>query len=294
MLRFALVAVVIAVAAFLMGDLAAARSARSGSTQANALSIASSTPTSTTEPPAPVPSTSEETTPAAPTTTVPPTTSTTAAPQKTVVVFGDSVPAGTACNCGGFGADVASAMSAKLINFSVPGLTTDGLVAQLASSNARAALRTASVVLVTIGANDFNEADAYAQDCSDLSCYADTLPSVTANLTSILNSIKSQTPTGARVIATGYWNVFLDGQVGAANGPTYVSISDGLTRTLNDAIARLTAAAGVQYTDVYAPFKGTGNLDDTALLAPDGDHPDAAGHNVIANAILTTLRASGG
>jgi lysophospholipase L1-like esterase len=228
-----------------------------------------------------------------PPTTAAATTTTTARPQQHVVVFGDSVPAGTACDCGGFGANVASVLAGALSNFAVPGLTTEGLLDQLNTPSAADALRSANVVLVTIGANDFNEADASDPSCSDLSCYSATMQTVTANVRSIVSQIKALAPSGTRILLTGYWNVFLDGQVGAANGPIYVDTSDALSRQLNSNLAQLSRQQGVLYTDVYTPFKGSGNVDDTGLLASDGDHPDVAGHRVIANAILATLHANG-
>jgi lysophospholipase L1-like esterase len=38
--------------------------------------------------------------------------------------------------------------------------------------------------------------------------------------------------------------------------------------------------------DIYAPFEGAGDRNPTALLADDGDHPNAAGHRLIAKALL--------
>jgi hypothetical protein len=40
---------------------------------------------------------------------------------------------------------------------------------------------------------------------------------------------------------------------------------------------------------VSRPFKGDGTGDDTALLAIDGDHPDAARHTLIAQTLLQAL-----
>ena len=41
------------------------------------------------------------------------------------------------------------------------------------------------------------------------------------------------------------------------------------------------------YVDLYAPFKGAdGSADPTDVLAADGDHPNAAGHEIIAQALL--------
>jgi len=88
---------------------------------------------------------------------------------------------------------------------------------------------------------------------------------------------------------TGYWNVFLDGAVGRARGAAYVTGSDALTRAVNAGIAAAAERTGATYVDVYRPFKGDGDVDCTPLLAADGDHPDARGHRVIAEALLAAL-----
>jgi lysophospholipase L1-like esterase len=221
-------------------------------------------------------------------------TSTAAAKQmpQHVVLFGDSVPAGTACDCPGFGADVAATLSAQLSNFSIAGFTSGELVTQLRAAPVEEGLRTATVVILTIGANDFNEFDANAPACSDLECFAASRRTVTANLHAILTRIKSVAPTSSLVIVTGYWNIFRDGQVGAIQGPTYVATSDHLTRTFNSDLVQLSKSHGALYADLYKPFRGDGHLDDTGLLASDGYHPNADGHRLIAQAIRATFRTA--
>lgn len=208
-----------------------------------------------------------------------------------LVVLGDSVPAGTACGCPGFGAELAAAnRPATLVNDALPGLTSSGLLAQLASPGLESALRTASLVTVTIGANDFNEALASDPSCGSASCYAGQLQRTTATLRAISTRLAQLTRPGTPIALTGYWNVFLDGAVGASHGPTYVATSDALTRQFNTAVALVARRNSDVYVDLYAPFKGDGTRDDTTLLAADGDHPDAAGHLLIAG----TLAAAAG
>jgi lysophospholipase L1-like esterase len=65
------------------------------------------------------------------------------------------------------------------------------------------------------------------------------------------------------------------------------SASDLLTRETNREIQAASVAVGATYVDLYQPFRGASGSDDpTALLADDGDHPDARGHQVIADALL--------
>ena len=79
-------------------------------------------------------------------------------PRQVVVVFGDSVPAATACHCAGFATDLArSVQPALLTNAAESGLTSAGLLAQLGSPAVVQVLSQATVVTVTVGANDFDD-----------------------------------------------------------------------------------------------------------------------------------------
>ncbi len=56
----------------------------------------------------------------------------------------------------------------------------------------------------------------------------------------------------------------------------------------NDGLRAAAAAGGATYVDLDATFTtaaGAGN-DRTSLLAADGDHPNAAGHRLIADALV--------
>ena len=66
-----------------------------------------------------------------------------------------------------------------------------------------------------------------------------------------------------------------------------------LTKAVNNVIEAAASRAGDIYVDLYTPFKGSeGTADPTRLLAADGDHPDAAGHQVIARQLLVALGAA--
>lgn len=212
-----------------------------------------------------------------------------------VVGLGDSVPAGTACGCTTYVTLVAqkaagaAGRTAEVSNLAQPGLTTSGLAAELRQSTVRDAVDQADLVIVTIGANDFDESLLTADRCQPaaaLSCYQSTLAQQRTLLSGVLAQIDALHPH--TVLVTGYWNVFLDGAVGRAKGATYVQGSDALTRADNAVIAAVAAGQGDRYVDIYTPFKG-GGRDDTGLLAADGDHPDAAGHQLIARTLLAAL-----
>jgi lysophospholipase L1-like esterase len=211
-----------------------------------------------------------------------------------VVGLGDSVPAGSACACTDYvnllarrlGAGVAST------NLAVPGQTSSGLIDQLSSRQVRAALASADVVVVTIGANDVEATDPSDCDSGDgPRCYSRELATLEANLDRVATAVAALTTRpGAEVVLTGYWNVFLDGAVAKARGADYVRVADAVTREVNDRIRSAAAGHGEVFVDLFTAFRGAdGSKDCTALLAADGDHPDAAGHALIARTLLAAL-----
>jgi lysophospholipase L1-like esterase len=225
------------------------------------------------------------------------TTAATAAGAYRVVGLGDSVPSGNNCGCVDYVTLVTRAMAAEegkapaVHNEAQGGLTTADVLAQLAQPQIRTEIADSDLVIMTVGANDFDTDVLTSASCQPdpaTTCYAPTLAQQRTQLDSILNQVRTlQAARGGRAVVTGYWNVFLDGDVAAARGPLYVQDSDELTEAENAQIASLATQAGSQYVDVYAPFKAVGN--DTPLLAADGDHPSAAGHTLIADALANAL-----
>jgi lysophospholipase L1-like esterase len=59
-----------------------------------------------------------------------------------------------------------------------------------------------------------------------------------------------------------------------------------VTKAANRAICAAATAADDRCVDIYAPFEGAGDRNPTTLLADDGDHPNAAGHRLIAQTLL--------
>jgi lysophospholipase L1-like esterase len=213
-----------------------------------------------------------------------------------VLGLGDSVTVGANCGCTPFVNLLATRLGkAKARAFGVTnearnGLTSDGLLSQLRSSRERAAV--SQVTLVTIGANDFDASQLSSPGCTapDLACYQAGLASLRVNMDALLDTLLAGGPPHGPVLVTGYWNVMLDGDVGAARGPAYQRDSDALTRQVNTVLQQAALRKGVTYVDLYAPFKEPNDGDDTPLLAPDGDHPSAAGHALITDALMTALK----
>jgi lysophospholipase L1-like esterase len=78
-----------------------------------------------------------------------------------------------------------------------------------------------------------------------------------------------------------------DGQV-ARDDYDKVAMTASLacTDSANAALALAAKATNATYVSTLTAFKGSkGTTDDTSLLASDGDHPDAAGHALIARTI---------
>jgi lysophospholipase L1-like esterase len=226
-----------------------------------------------------------------------------------VVGLGDSVPAGSACECTSFVnlvADETGRRAGRAVtveNLAGSGLVTSDVTAGLGDPGTAASVASADLVIITVGANDLEESTlddaAGGSDtvaASSLPAYQQAMSRQRADLSALLdrvNALRSGRSGGAggagRVVVTGYWNVFLDGPAAQQRGAGYVSGSNDLTVADNAVIAGEAAAHGDLYVDLYTPFKGTGHLVDASLLAPDGDHPSAAGHQLIARTVLDAL-----
>jgi lysophospholipase L1-like esterase len=87
-----------------------------------------------------------------------------------------------------------------------------------------------------------------------------------------------------------YWSVWLGGQYAEARGPAYVDAAEAVTDQVNTAIKGTAAAYGSAYVDLRAAFKGPDYaFDETHYLSNDGDHPNAAGHEQIAAAVVEVV-----
>ncbi len=213
-----------------------------------------------------------------------------------VVALGDSAPAGFSCDCSSFVRLYAlhilqdTGVAATATNDAEPSALSGDDLAQLqGSSDVARAVARADFVVVNVGANDFaQDRVGYEQGAcggaDHLGCFRPQLPRMHDNLVGILQRVRSL--VGARPVAlrvVDYWNVFEDGDVGRANGDAFVRDSDRLTRLVDDQICAAAHSQGAVCVRTYAAFKGgdRGDRDATALLASDGDHPNAAGHRLI-------------
>jgi lysophospholipase L1-like esterase len=213
----------------------------------------------------------------------------------TVVGIGDSVTTGTNCNCETFVGLYATGLASQRglrtssVNLGVSGWTSSQLLKSLTQPGAfRDQVAKADILLVTIGANDLVSLESSQPGGCATACYGPLIESVGQNVEQIVAAAKATRPDHPpTILVTDYWNVFQDGDVGTAeNGQAFQSWSDLLTRAESAAVCTAARRGGATCVSLYGPFKGNGSKNPTALLAADGDHPSATGHQLIASTLL--------
>ena len=245
--------------------------------------VSTSTPPSTSPPSTSTPSTS------------PPFTSDPHQRDWSIVALGDSVPHGTSCGCTPYPELSATSLAepatreVTATNDAVGGFTTADVLTQLRSDDdVISQVSKASVVEIEVGANDV----AYSGACgTSVACYEPRIRSTEQNLDEIVARVRDLTAgRPVLLVLLDYWSVWLGGQYAEAKGPAYVDAADGVTDQVNNVIKTTAANTGAAYVDLRAAFKGPNyTYDETRYLASDGDHPNAAGHEQIAAAVVDVV-----
>ena len=213
-----------------------------------------------------------------------------------VVGIGDSVMAGTHCDCAGpmaAYADLLARSTGRRVSqrsFGVNGGTTASVLTQTDSDPVRGALQQADVVVVIIGANDLTpDEQKFSASSCNAACYQPDVNAMGDRLGQLLDRVAalgaSRHPV---VLVTGYWDLFAEAGL-SRSGPDSEQLrwQETITDAANVAIKREALSHGDVYVDLVAPFRGPDGQDDpTGLLASDGDHPSAAGVQVLAKALV--------
>jgi lysophospholipase L1-like esterase len=170
------------------------------------------------------------------------------------------------------------------VNLAQAGYVAADVHVQLDAAGVRADLHAANIVLVMIGANDLAAAFDHGRDAAAYQAAATT---VETDVRTIVRTIELVHGTAVPVLVLGYWNVVKDGAVGLAEyGAAGLRSAEEATRYCNGALRLAAQASGARYLATTPVFKGADHSQDpTNLLAADGDHPNAAGHQAIADAI---------
>lgn len=218
----------------------------------------------------------------------------------TLVALGDSVPSADTCGCRSYVAQVGDRLEAAthvpwvVHNDATGGWTTADVESDLRDPTTRTHLAQADLVLIEAGANDLDldrVDDSSCAPVSTSSCWTSQINGIRDGLIHIIDGIhRIDRRPDLRIALVGYWNVTLDGAVGRARGPNFVTGSDQLTRLVNTSVEHVATTSGAVYVDAYTPLKGEADTrDPTPDLLADGDHLSASGHTLLAGAVIHTL-----
>jgi acyl-CoA thioesterase I len=150
-------------------------------------------------------------------------------------------------------------------------------------------VRAADIVEIEIGANDV----AYSQSCgTTFDCYLPGVATVEKNLAAIVTRVRDLTSGhNALIVLLDYWSVWLGGKYAIAKGEGYVDAAASVTDEVNNVIKSTAGRSGSGYVDLRAAFKGPDYAyDESHYLSSDGDHPNAAGHQQIAEATEAVIQ----
>lgn len=211
-----------------------------------------------------------------------------AADRPLYVVLGDSIAFGSGLSNprdAVYGRIVADTNGYDYQNYAVPGHTTGNLLRRMEDQTVRAAIRTAEIISISIGGNNFLLGDLNSLMYNglvkgDYSRFEVLAEGFAADLQTIMETIRALNPDAAVLLQTLY-----NPQTGYV-GEVYQHGSDSV-----NAVVRAYAEAHpgeVLIADVAAALTDSGRD-----FAEDRIHPSAVGNEKIARVILQTLRENG-
>ncbi len=211
-----------------------------------------------------------------------------AATTPVVVGFGDSVLTGLHCGCTNFIQQYATALGGTADNLAQNGSTSLNLVHLLQTARAWKAVENASVVVIMTGANDYNGTFAAVSNGASPSQYNAIAKQVKANVTTAVDKIRSINPN-ADVVIVDYWAAMEAGKVAQQNynAATQKAALES-TESVDGALWSVAQSLHTDWLSTYQLYYRPG-INVTSLLASDGNHPDAAGTALIANALNALL-----
>jgi lysophospholipase L1-like esterase len=177
-------------------------------------------------------------------------------------------------------------------NLAQGGAQTKDVLKQLRQPAVRSALDDATTVLLMVGANDFYRPFKRVRNGARKTTeYRAAARRVQKNVEQTIRQIRSMHDGPVTIVVLGYWNVVKDGKVGRRDyGAAGVRAAKSATGWANGALKSAARAEHAVYVPTYKAFKGAhGHRDPTRLLAPDGDHPNAAGHRLLAETVFAPL-----
>jgi lysophospholipase L1-like esterase len=227
------------------------------------------------------------------------TTPTTGSAAVDVVGFGDSVPLGKHCGgCGDLFTLYAQGVSVPgqavtVLNLAKGGTTSADALKKLKSRTAADAVRKASTVIIYTGADDFGPAfRAVSRGGSASKNYKPVEKRVQTNVAKMITLVHSLN-SAAHVAVLDYWAAMEDGKV-AKHDYSRAQLKAGAEATdyLNRSLKAAAKKDHATYVSTFTLFKGkSGTKDPTKYLAPDGNHPNAAGMKAITAALVKALSA---
>ena len=171
----------------------------------------------------------------------------------------------------------------QVTDLAVSGATTADLLTTISGAEARAALRQAQLVTITIGGNDFLQAAGACR--TEMACLNETVAEVEERLIEVAGRVRAAAPD-ALILMTNYPDVV------AGNPPALSFLGYGsfeaareVSMRSSEMVCSVAERHGMTCVDVYRAFNGEDGETSAwkeGLLAVDIIHPSAEGHRLIA------------